>query len=217
MKQLLFIGLSLLFISCNETENIKEYYYQLENFDEPKYYVFEYIGNPEGSQYWKIKTNKEKKELTTEVFNSKFEKAEFSKEKFDESGAKFIEYSSFSNGRKTESKINSNNVFLWEPHEEYNYSMTLYEDGIETEFKKVREYIGKETILVLGKKTEAIKFKGSYTFDNSFYKEPVKFWQYSYYTKDHAFVKWERHSPNGEIMIMELKEILTENEWNNLK
>ena len=215
-SRVLSLILSLIFL-CSCSASLQEYYYSLENFKTSKYYKYENITDPSQTQYWKISANVEQNELVTEAFNSEKIQFEYFKEKFDDSGSKLIEYSPINSGIKTKTVAIHRDVFLWTQKESYQYEVEYSDSNGSTTFTKERKFKGLETITCMGMELEVAKFRGDYTFFNHKYNEEITFWQESFYAKKYGFVKYERHLPNGSVSILELTEILTEEEWSDLR
>ena len=207
-----------LFFSCNGTPDLKPYYYQLEDFQQPKYYVFETNEYPANTQYWKISADIASNTLTTETFNSRFEQIEYFSEKFDEEGSKLLNFYPVEKGTNGSSEIKNPDVFRWKPDGEFTYSATIHDKNGIVEFSKTRKYIGTENIHIMGEDLTAAKFEGRYQLKNKVSSEPdVEFWQYGYYTKEYGFVKYERHFSDGSIRSREVTAIFNEKEWQKLQ
>ncbi|MDX2359374.1 MAG: hypothetical protein QNK23_01115 [Crocinitomicaceae bacterium] len=209
-----FILLASLY-GCNS--KARNYYYNLEDFTTPKVYVFECVNDANWTQYWKMSSDVKSNYLITEAFNSSFEQIEYFKEQFNESGSELVEYTMMEGENFTLTTPIEKNVFVWSPTEEYSYSVNYSSNGDKILFRKDRSYVGLDSVEVMGQQLGAIKFKGIYHFESEKYKDVMEFWQYSYYTEEYGFVKYERHIDNDSIIILELSDILSLDAWNELK
>ncbi|WP_298546057.1 hypothetical protein [uncultured Aquimarina sp.] len=197
----------------------KSYYYNLKDFQEPKIYEYKRSNkNSLDTEYWKIISDTINKELITETFNSGFKQIEYFKEKFDESGAKMLEFLLLEDSSSTKvSKPIEQNVYLWNNPGPYKYS-TKYDSRYgEVYFEKTRTYQGLEKIKILDKTYNAIKLKGEYVFKIKDQNQTFTYYQYSYYIKDIGFVKYKRVFEDHSETELYLYHIHTEEEWNNLK
>jgi len=219
MKQIVVGILSLLFFAaCSSDQSLKPYYYQINDYLNPKIFVYDQIGNPDGRQYWRVFTDPMRQELTTEVYNAKFILTEISRESFNDSGSKFIVYSSFSNGQETKAKITREKVFMWDSNAEYEYELDLPYPDFPTVFNKQRNFERFTELEVMGHHEEGIEMRGEYHFTNTTSGDEYTYWQYSYYTKEHAFVGWERHYSDEEFaQKLWLVDVLTDEEWELVK
>ena len=211
------LSLLSLFILYGCSEDVKEYYYSLEALTTPKYYAYTCKEDSSRSQYWKMSADIENKFLITEAFNSSLEQFEYFKEKFDSNGSQLVEYTMINGEDRTTTTPKSKDVFIWNPEEEYSYSVKYPNDDDQILFRKSRKLIGKESIEIMGKKLDALKFKGTYYYESEKHKESMEYWQFSYYTKEYGFVKYERHVDNGQVITLELTNLLSEEDWNKLK
>ena len=153
------------------------------------------------------------KYLITEAFNSSFVQFEYFKEKFDAKGSQLIEYTMINEGKRVTSLPITKDVFIWTPKKEFTYSVKYSNNDHQITFQKSRKLIGKEIIEVMGQKLETLKFKGNYHYESDKYKETMDYWQYSFYSKKYGFVKYERHVENGQIITLELTNLLSEKDW----
>jgi hypothetical protein len=201
--------------SCNE--NIKDYYYSLEDLKTPKLFVYTCKEDSTRTQYWKMSANIDSNFLITEAFNSSFEQFEYFKEKFDTTGSKLVEYTMINEGDRTFTTPLTRDVFVWNPKTKYDYSVNYPNNDDQILFRKTRSLNGKEKIEIMGKKIEALQFKGVYHYKSEQYKDSMEYWQHSYYAKGIGFVKYERQLNNGKIISLELTDILSEENWNKLK
>ncbi|UKN00190.1 hypothetical protein K6119_10645 [Paracrocinitomix mangrovi] len=217
MKGLHLIAIvSLLGLLSSCDESVKEYYYSLEDFTVPKFYKYENKTNPSYTQYWKMSSKPDDQILITEAFNADFVQFEYFSEQYDSEGSKLVEYYPISEGQKTGTTPIHKDVFLWQPKDEYQYQVEYTDKNGKTTFSKKRKLISFEDIEYMGIKTQAAKFRGDYSFQYHKYGQTVEYWQYSYYTKEHGFVKYNRTLPDGSKSTLELTEILSESDWQQL-
>ncbi|MFT7614028.1 MAG: hypothetical protein ACI9J3_003010 [Parvicellaceae bacterium] len=206
--------LILAFSSC--ANSYKDYYYQLEDFEIPKYYVFKTTEDTTQVQYWKVSSDLKKKLLITEVFDKNFKSIEYFSEKHGSKGAELVEFNQIQDTTITRTTPIDKQVFLWNPKTSYKYSVNYEDQNGPTEFSKTRELIGLDSVTVFNEKFEALKMKGSYHIKYKKFNQTNFFWQYSFYTKDHGFVKYVRFFSDQTIRTLLVDSILCEDEWNSL-
>lgn len=216
-----FLILCFIFLGCEkETPKFKEYYFDLENFKNPSTYEYENLTNPEETQYWRFSSNEKTNKLTTKTYNSKFEQIELFEEIFTTEGSRLVLYQPIENKIKVKTKVNQGelDVYKWSDLSPYKYSVTYFDKNYgQTIFEKEREFISVDSILIMSKKYECLKFKGNYSFIFKEENQKYNFYQYSYYVKNYGFVRYERFYPDGESSILELTKIYSEKEWTELK
>ena len=79
--------------SASENEiDLKSFYFQLEQFDAPKIYVYQAKGDPYSTQYWKMSVDHSNRTLVTESFNYKHEQYEYFEEVYEDHGVELVEY-----------------------------------------------------------------------------------------------------------------------------
>jgi len=215
IKGIIIIGFLLILNNCT----IKKYYFQISDFNDSKIYKYECKSKSNKTQYWKLTSNETDNTLITEAFKSNFKQYEYFKEKFTKNGSKLLEFISFrydNNDKKMEIiKIPIElDVYKWKTEKPYKYSVEYVEKNYgKIIFQKERRYIGKEVILVFGKKYNAIKLEGIYKTKVISTNQVYEYKQFSYYVKGFGLVKMEKKFPNGKKETFELTEIMTEIEW----
>ena len=216
MRLVLLFAITLLFISCSKQESIKDYYFDLEDYSEAKVYVFQDDKGQAETYYWKVYSDLEDNLLITEAYSQDFEIVEYFVERYNEDGSELVDYKTFMNGEAVDAEVIHKDVFQWIPNGEFRYGMNFFDESGKTKFVKTRSYLGKEMTEYKGQKVEAVKFRGDYRFENDQYEEPLEYWQYTYYTKDKAIIKYERFFDDGTTYIQEVSRILTAAEWAEL-
>lgn len=199
-------------IAHDHPDSIKKCYFNLEDFTTPKIYVFEDEKNSSVFQYWKISSVPEKNLLITEAFNREKEQLEYFSEKITEEGAHLEEFIMFEGENQIRTKPVQRSVYLWKHDSSYQYEVNYSTNHGSFEFLKTRALHSCDSLEILGEKRFVMKFEGDYQIVHQQKQDTLRFWQYSYYTKEFGFVKYQRHFKNS-VLNMKLKAILTEKEW----
>ena len=71
-KILRFLILIFVISSCNAQDNLKEYYYPINNKKEINIYKYQDKNDPSRIEYWKVTTDPKKNEILTESFTTDF-------------------------------------------------------------------------------------------------------------------------------------------------
>lgn len=204
-------------VSSVENSTYKDYYFQLEEFVEPKIYLFYTTTNPHFSQYWKISAVPDSHFLITEAYSVDFRKLEFFKEKYDSVGSKVVEYLVFHKADTTVYTIGASEVYRWKSLEAYTYDVFDTSPANKKSYSKVRKFASLDTIEVLRYRSEVMRFKDDYIF----YFDGEKVFsrvQQSFYSKEYGLVRFLRFDEKfrtNETYI--LREILDEEQWLDLQ
>ena len=195
----------------------KDYYFNLDNFEEPKIYFYYNQADPTLSQYCKLSSVPDSNFFITEAYTTNFEQFEFFKEEYDSIGSKVIEYTIINGSDSLFSTIGASDVYHWIPNESITYSVnyptTFYHGG----YTKVREFASVDSMEILGNKLEVIRFKDEYTF---YGHGEVRFsrMQQSFYAKEIGMVRFLRFDEDERKNVTYiLKAIYTEQEWKDLQ
>lgn len=229
----LFIALLLiggLFVGCasekkavkkEETSQIyKDYYFDLDDFITPKYYVLTCSEDSTKTQYWKITSNAEDQVLITQSFDYQFQCFEVFVERYDNEGSKLVSYDIILPDVEFPTLPLRKDVFNWSSKKEYKYAVKCSDNYATYLFTKRRIVHGTEVINAMGKQCTALKIRGNYMYQdlgNEPRREDYGFWQYSYYVNGMGFVEYQRYFPDGSEVNLKLTKILSEAEWNQLK
>lgn len=210
-----------LLVSCTNAQNdsevksVKEYYFNLDNFIEPKFYFYENQEYPERSQYWKMSSIPDSNQLKTEVYDVHFDQYETSVERYDSIGATFVEFLVIDGDDTTFTKIEEPDVYRWSTSDAYSYSLRYLVPGMYKGFKKHRQFRAINRMEILGEELEVIRFEDAYTFRFGFVTHMK---QQSFYSKEHGlvrYVRFDEQTKTNETYL--LKSILSEEEWQNLQ
>ncbi len=201
------------------TGSLKEYYYPLDIEDEVAVYEYVNIENPSYSEYWKVITDPSAETLITESYRADFELYNTFYEVFDEDGAvltSYIDYEKNSDGSIKEivGTPKSDQVFRWDQAKTYAFSVDYVNKYGRFEFTKKRTNLGMVDIIVQQEEHTVIKFLDEYFVHAIDQDDQYSFTQVSYYAKGIGMIKYERHIPNADPLILELHEILSESEFN---
>ena len=195
----------------------KDYYFNLDNFEEPKIYFYYNQADPTLSHYCKLSSVPDSNFFITEAYTTNFEQFEFFKEEYDSIGSKVIEYTIINGSDSLFSTIGASDVYHWIPNESITYSVkyptTFYDGG----YTKVREFASVDSMEILGNKLEVIRFKDEYTF---YGHGEVRFsrMQQSFYAKEIGMVRFLRFDEDERKNVTYiLKAIYTEQEWKDLQ
>lgn len=207
-----------IFTSCF-TGSLKDYYYPLEIEDEVAVYEYVNIDNPNYSEYWKVITDPSAETLITESYHADFELYNTFYEVFEDDGAmltSYIDYEEAKDGTIKEIKgtPTTDNVFRWDNAKSYDFSVDYVNKYGRFEFTKRRTNLGFVNITVNGEEHKVIKFFDEYLVNALDQNDKYSFTQVSYYAKGIGMIKYERHIPNADPLVLELDGILSESEFN---
>jgi len=221
MLRFLPLFIALLCSSCF-TGSLKEYYYPLDIEDEVA--VYEYVNeeNPAYSEYWKVITDPSAETLITESYRANFELYNTFYEVFEEEGAmltSYIDYEEDQDGniKEIEGIPTTDDVFRWDNQKSYDFSVDYVNKYGRFEFTKRRTNLGFVTITVDDEELKVVKFKDEYFVHAIDQEDKYSFVQISYYAKGIGMIKYERHIPNADPLVLVLNEILTEGQFNQKK
>ena len=210
---------SICLLSSCFSGSLKEYYYPLDIEDEVAVYEYVNIENPDYSEYWKVITDPSAETLITESYRADFELYNTFYEVFEEDGAmltSYIDYEKASDGSIKEIKgtPKSDNVFRWDNTKSYDFSVDYTNKYGRFEFTKKRTNLGFVDIVVNSEEHKVIKFLDEYFVNAIDQNDKYSFTQVSYYAKGIGMIKYERHIPNADPLVLELNNILTEGQFN---
>jgi hypothetical protein len=203
--------------------SIKEYYFPMSELTEGKVYKYECKLDPTKTEYWKLTSDLTNQTLTTKAFTFEYVQYELFKEKITENGAELLEFVSYrtSNDGLKDTVINKPielDVFKWKTNETYQYSSEVINENYgKVTFKKIREFIGKEKMIILEKDYDVLKFKGNYITEVVKTNQSYEKNQFSYYAKGIGLVKMDKEYSDGTKITLELTEIITSPEWEKRK
>ena len=224
MKNKLLLILVLLSSTfCLAQKNLKDYYYQISDKIETKVYKYVDKNDSTNIEYWQVTTIPGTNEIKTISYDSEFNVYNTFDETINENGAELTGYSDFEEyekGKRTEIKatVVDKDVFKWTDNDVYTYSVKYFNKYGRFEFKKKRINVGFEKIEVNGKEYFAAKFRDDYLIHAIDYKVEQRFYQDAYYVKNIGMIKYIRKIPiQHETIELELSQILTEKEFENLK
>lgn len=211
----MFLANAELIAQENAFESAKDYYFQLEDFVEPKIYVFSNAQYPELGQYWRISSIPDSNLLITEAFLLDFRQFESFKEQYDSTGSKVVEYITIESTDSIYSEVKEDEVFRWNSDEEYRYILREKRSGLYRGYQKMRKFQALNQMEILGEEVDVLRFKDTYIFQ---YGLIQTFRQQSFYSKEYGLVRYVRFNENTqESTTYILSEILTEEEWMQLQ
>ncbi|CAM1349729.1 hypothetical protein [Tenacibaculum crassostreae] len=222
-KNITLLILILIISSCSAQENFKDYYYQIGTKKEIKVYKYVDKNSPKNIEYWKVTTNPKTNKIMTESFTTDFRLYNIFEEELKTDGAQIIRYADFEvndNGQNTRisGTIVDKDVYKWNDNNKYIYSVKYTSPKYGNEqFIKERTKSGFENITVSGTEYSTLKFKDEYEIKSLENDQNYEFYQFTYYAKGIGMVKYQRYHPNGTTIELELTEILTEKEFDELK
>jgi len=226
-KYLIIISILFSFQSCsiqqyyfhiNEFENYKVYKYELKYYDDN-----ELTTDPKYMIYWKIKSDFSSNTLNIDVYNSRFELTQSSKEKITSQGSELIEIKTYQYDADKLKTFNWNilecDVYKWNKLGNYSTSIQSNELIVVDEMlieKTKTGYLGKENCNFLNSEYNAIKLKvnekSEFSLEGELMKnERTKIY---YYLKGFGLVKvlMKETKHYGE-QYLELTEIIDEDQW----
>ncbi|SCY10309.1 hypothetical protein SAMN05192588_1165 [Nonlabens sp. Hel1_33_55] len=218
-----FLFFAIVVSSCSGQENLREYYYSIG--DKEQIQIYQYVDkfDTENIEYWKVTGSPTTKTILTESFNSDFELYNIFEEHLDDKGAAVFRYADFQI-KKNESSIRINGtvidsmVFKWLDSEKYQYSINYLDPAFgEMNFLKKRTLDEFVDFTLFETEYETAKFKDEYEMIQLNANEVYKFYQFTYYARNIGMVKYERFYPDGRKVQLELKQILTNDEFEKLK
>ena len=222
-KNITLLILIYIISSCSSQENFKEYYYQIGTKKEVQIYKYIDKNNSKNIEYWKITTNPKTNKILTESFTNDFRLYNIFEEELKTDGAELIRYADFEvneNGQnvRIDATIVDKYVYKWNDNNKYIYSVKYANTKYGNEqFTKERTKSSFDNITVNGNKYSTLKFKDEYEIKSLENDQNYEFYQFTYYAKKIGMVKYERYYPDGTTIELELAEILTEKEFDELK
>ena len=221
MNKLLLLFVVCLLTSCF-SGSLKEYYYPLDIEDEVGVYEYVNIENPEYSEYWKVITDPSAETLVTESYRADFELYNTFYEVFEPEGAmltSYIDYEKDAEGvvKEIRGTPTEDAVFLWDKTKSYIFSIDYVNKYGRFEMTKKRTNLGFVNIVVNDEEYKVVKFRDDYFVNAIDQEDKYSFMQVSYYAKGIGMIKYERHIPNADQIVLELKEVLTEGQFNQKK
>ena len=223
IKIVQILVLLLVTSSCSGQNDLKEYYYPIGQ--KAEVHVYKYVDkvNPNNIEYWKVTTDPQTRTILTESFTTDFRLYNIFEEQLDDEGAKVIGYTDFQiNKDDSSTQIDGNvidqNVYGWNGTNKYRYSVNYLDPSFgRMQFVKERTQNGFENIEIFKTEYETAKFKDEYEMKLLDTNENYEFYQYTYYGKNTGMVKYERFLPDGTSKQLELEQIISEVEFEQLK
>ena len=222
-KNITLLILIFIISSCSAQENFKDYYYQIGTKKEIKVYKYVDKNNPKNIEYWKVTTNPKTNKILTESFTTDYRLYNIFEEELKNDGAEIIRYADFEinkNGKniRIDGTIIDKDVYKWTDNNKYIYSVKYTSPKYGNEqFIKERTKSKFENINVSGEEYSVLKFKDEYKIKSLENDQNYKFYQFTYYAKGIGMVKYKRYHPDGTTIVLELTEILTDKEFDDLK
>ncbi len=214
--QIITIGLIMILSSCS-SKNLMKYYYPINQKSEIKIYKYVNPNDKELTEYWKTTTNPIQRTILTESYDSKFDLYNTFEEKVGKDKAELFKYIEYENDREIKAEVTKKIVYNSSKTDSYNYAVEYTNKYGRFTFEKKRQFVNFEEVEIQGKKYKTAKFKDEYFIHAIDEKDKYEFNQNTFYSEKIGMVKYERFIPNGEIRILELAEILTENEFKEIK
>lgn len=223
MKQIQLISIFLITLLYSY-DSAKDYYFPVEELTDSKIYTFTCKADSKRTEYWKLTYNPKDSTLVTEAFHANFEQFEFFEERLTSKGfqlEKFVTHiAQDKTGRpaKVIRKPIEKDVYLWETKKPYTYSASFIdEDYGEILFAKKRTFVGKEKLTVNSEEYDVLKFTADCKTELISTKEKFEYSQITYYAKNIGMVRSEKQFDDGKNVVIELSDILSLDEWNQLK
>ncbi|WP_430413186.1 hypothetical protein [Kordia sp.] len=222
-KNITLLILIFIISSCSAQENFRDYYYQIGTKKEIKVYKYVDKNNPRNIEYWKVTTNPKTNKILTESFTTDFRLYNIFEEELKTNGAEIIRYADFEvNDEKQNIRIDGTivdkDVYKWNDTNKYIYSVKYTSPKYGNEqFIKERTKNSFEKITISGTEYSTLKFKDEYEIKSLENDQNYEFHQFTYYAKGIGMVKYQRYHPDGATIELELTEILTEKEFDELK
>lgn len=198
-------------------QNAGAYYFNLADFVEPKIYYFHNTAYPLYSEYWRMYSIPESNILVTEGYSSEFVHFNTFTERYDSTSSTVVEHIRVSNSDSTYSAIGPTEVYRWNATEDCSYTLNFAPSDLNYGYTKQRKLAGIDSMEVLGKMTEVLRFQDKYSF---FSEEEISLdiMQQSFYAKGYGLVRYLQFDEiNKENETYILKAIYTEDEWQELQ
>lgn len=222
IKNILLLILLTVISGSSAQENLKEYYYPIGPNKQVKIYKYVDKNNSENIEYWKVTTDPDTNTILTESYTTDFRLYNIFFEQLNEHGADLIKYADFVQNDKGQNiridgSVVDKYVFKWTDTDKYSYSVKYKTaDRGNEQFTKERTKNSFETIIVNGIEYSALKFLDEYEIKSLEKAQNYEFYQLTYYAKGLGMVKYQRYFPNGLAIELELSELLTEKEFEEL-
>lgn len=207
---------------CKEETNLKDYYFQMDEFTETQVYKFEY---PEFGliEYWEMTYFPKDSTFFTKSYNEELEETYFMKEKISENGASVIGYgrnihSPIGKITLTKDKILKKDVYIWEEQGPFSYKVEFNSENEDHQtFERNRSFMDFVTVKVNNKDYKAAKFKDEFTLENLTTGTIDTYTNYSYYGLGMGCIKIEMEGQNkSSYHNYELVQVISGSEWAKL-
>ncbi len=222
IKNIQFLILTFIISCCSAQEDLKEYYYPIGQEKEVKVYKYVDKIKPENIEYWKVTTNPKTNTILTESFTRDFRLYNVFKEQLNTNGAEIIRYTDYEQNDegqniRMEGTVVDKDVYQWKDNGKYKYSVKYRSPkyGYE-QFIKVRTKNSFENITIKGTEFHTVKFMDAYEIKSLENEQNYEFYQFTYYSKDIGMVKYQRYHPDGTTIELELEQILSKAEFEQL-
>ena len=205
---------ALIGLTSTQPTDLKDYYFDIEDFDAPKIYKYECTENPEETEFFRF--YKSGNELITETYDYSMNLLNTTKEVYDDEGAKLVSYEVQHLKGKLTTSIEQPHTFKWSDKTPYMYSYNYEDHGVEFHCEKIRTFIEIDTLEVFSTPMATAKIRGDYSHLNIDSKESWNVRRYAYYAKGIGCVRYEKLLPNGQQINLDLSAIMEQAEWNQL-
>ena len=194
------------------------FYYPTQNNATAKIYKYVNPDDQDLNEYWKVSYDHKTKTMTTKSFRSNFKPYNQFEERVSKERAELVGYTDFDEKQnEIVSNIVKTDVYNLVKDESYSYEVKYTNQWGRFEFEKKRKFANYELISVNNKEYKTAKFKDKYFIKAIDQNDQYNYEQFTYYAKDIGMVKYERFIPTGEVRVLELEDILTEEEFNKLR
>lgn len=198
--------------------NLKEYYFPYSSCIPYKVYKYECFADSTKTQYWKMSFHANKKAFVTESFNYQLKRIEYFEEFIGNKGTQLVEFAEVVDGKKQGFlPPTAVDVYKWNDKSSYDYSVKFQTPSGLILFEKGRKYVGREMKKIVSGEYNCIKFDEIYTMTLNEKGEAYRYKQFTYYAKALGMIKYERFLPNGEVVELELTQVLDKSDWKKLK
>lgn len=222
IKNIHFLILIFVLSSCSAQGNLKDYYFPISSSKDVKVYKYVDITNPNNIEYWKVTTNPKTNTILTESYTAVFRLHNIFEEQLNTDGAEIIRWASFiENENEKDIRIDGTvvdkAVYQWKDNGKYKYSVKYSRPKYGSELLiKERSRNSFEKIEIKGIEYQTVKFMDEYEYKSLENEQNYKFYQFTYYSKNIGMVKYQTYYPDGTNENMELEQILSEAEFENL-
>ena len=150
LRTISFFLASLCLFSCQNSNELEEYYFPVDSFKNPVTYCF--INDDGHEQFWRMTYVDSRKHLITEMYNGKFELTDSIVESISGSSADIQAFYSKHNGSLDKVDVKKSRVFNFDSklEDSFGWEIVFHHDESDMILEKTRELIDNNYLIEFG-------------------------------------------------------------------